>query len=257
MMKTLRRLLFLSPFVLLSVFTSHFALAQSLDKKVTFYSELYPPANYIENGELKGITIDTLKAMWRYLDIPEQEISVVPWSRGYRFTLNDENTALFTMSRTHSRENLFKWIGPVFQSTHVLIAKKEKQFDFEKLGEIFYHKVAAVRGDISEIALLQIGFPEYNMAKVSELKQAYLMLESGRVDMMVATIHGFAYLAKQEGFDAKRFQHIWEVNKVGNHIAFNIDTSDKILAKYQQAFEAIADQRIRIKEQYALPKEEY
>ncbi len=229
----------------------------ALDKQITFYSEVYPPANYIENGELKGITVDTLKALWQHLDIPEQDISVVPWSRGYRFTLTDENTALFTMSRTHSREHLFKWVGPVFNSTHVLMAKKNKGLSFKKLGEIFYHKVAAVRGDISEIALMQVGFPESNMAKVSELKQAYLMLEAGRVDMMVVTIHGFSYLSRQLGFNAGDYHAIWEVNKVGNYIAFNVDTPDDVISQYQQAFIAISQQRLTIKEMYQLPEEEY
>lgn len=241
----------------LLLFLPSVLLASSLDKKITFYSEVYPPANYIENNELVGITVDSLKAVWQDLNIPEQEIAVVPWSRGYRFVLNKPNTALFTMSRTHPREGLFKWVGPVFQSTHVLIAKKTKNFNFKNLGEIFYHKVAAVRGDISEIALMQVGFPEFNMAKVTDLESAYRMLESDRVDMVVATIHGFAYLSAQLGTDVKNYQAVWEVNKVGNYIAFNKETPDEIISQYQRSFDKLADKRLSIKELYALPEEEH
>ena len=248
--------------LLLVIFANSIAVLASLpafalDKNVTFYSELYPPANFIEQGELKGITVDTLKAMWHQLEIPEQSIEVVPWSRGYRFTLNNPNTALFTMSRTHAREGLFKWVGPVFHSTHVLMAKKSKQFAFNSLGEVFAQRVAAVNGDISEISLLQVGFPSSNMAKVKDLETAFKMLNADRVDMIVVTIHGFAYLSQQLGVDANNYVNVWEVSKVGNYIAFNLHTSDEVIKQYQQAFNEISEQRLTIKEKYALPTDEY
>jgi polar amino acid transport system substrate-binding protein len=40
-------------------------------EKITFYTEIYPPANYLIGHELKGISVDTLKAIWKNLDIPE------------------------------------------------------------------------------------------------------------------------------------------------------------------------------------------
>ena len=226
-------------------------------ENITFYTENYPPANYTENNKLKGISVDTLKALWKHLDLPEQEILLVPWARGYRFTLDNSNTALFTMSRTQSRENLFKWVGPVFNSTHVLIAKKSKNFNFSSLGQIFYHRVATVQGDISEISLHQVGFPLSNMATVSELKQAFLMMQSDRVDMIVVSIHGFAYLAKQLNFDASEYEQVWQINKVGNYFAFNINTPDEAIQLYQKAFDDTVKQRLNIKKQYELPEAEY
>jgi len=226
-------------------------------ENITFYTENYPPANYLVNNQLKGISVDTLKAIWKHMNIPEQEILQVPWARGYRFTLDNKNTALFTMSKTQPRENLFKWVGPIFNSTHVLIAKKTKNFQFSSLGQTFYHKVATVEGDISEISLHQIGFPSSNMATVSSLKQAFLMMESNRVDMIVVSIHGFEHLAKQLNFDANDYEQVWQVNKTGNYLAFNINTSDEVIQTYQRAFDDIAKQRLRIKESYNLPKAEY
>lgn len=226
-------------------------------ENITFYTENYPPANYPVNNKLKGISVDTLKAIWKHLNIPEQEILLVPWARGYRFTLDKSNTALFTMSKTQPRENLFKWVGPIFHSTNVLIAKKSKNFNFSNLGQTFYHTVATVQGDISEISLHQVGFPSSNMAKVSQLKQAFLMMKSGRVDMMVVSIHGFAYLAKQLNFNTNDYEQVWLINKTGNYLAFNINTTDEVIQAYQQAFDDIAKQRLSIKEYYELPKAEY
>jgi len=226
-------------------------------ENITFYTENYPPANYLVNGKLKGISIETLKAIWKNLNIPEQEILLVPWARGYRFTLDKSNTVLFTMSKTQPRESLFKWVGPIFNSTHVLIAKKSKNFNFSSLGQTFYHTVAAVQGDISGISLHDVGFPSSNIAKISQLKQAFLMMQSDRVDMVVASIHGFSHLAEQLNFDTNDYEQVWQINKTGNYFAFNINTPDEVIQTYQKAFDDIAKQRLSIKEYYELPKAEY
>lgn len=226
-------------------------------ENITYYTESYPPANFIENGEIKGISIDTLKAIWKQLKKPEQEILFVPWVRGYRFTLDKSNTALFTMSRTPARESLFKWVGPLFNSTHVLIAKKSKNFQFSSLGQVFYHKVATVEGDISEISLQQVGFPSYNMAKVAKAKQGFLMMQSDRVDMIALSIHGFYHLAQELNFNPDDYEQVWNINKIGNYIAFNINTPDSVINTLQQAFDEIQTERIKIKKRYKLPIEEY
>lgn len=226
-------------------------------QEITFYTEIYPPANFVENNELKGITVDTLKAIWRELKQPEQYINIVPWVRGYRNTLNNPNSALFTMSRTPPRENLFKWVGPIFHSTHVLITKKSNQFKFAKLSDIFKYKVAAVRGDISEISLNQMGFPEQNMAKVSELKLAFKMMATGRVDMIVVTIHAFHHLAQQLNFDATDYENVWQVNKFANYIAFNIETPDSLITQYQETLDKLSQEHQLIKKKYELAIEEY
>ncbi|MDT0602180.1 MULTISPECIES: transporter substrate-binding domain-containing protein [Thalassotalea] len=230
---------------------------QAAQPEITFYTEVYPPANYFENGELKGITVDTLKAIWQELKQPEQFINIVPWARGYRNTLDKPNSALFTMSRTPPREKLFKWVGPIFNSTHVIMTKKSNQFNFTELTQLFEYKVAAVRGDISEISLIKLGFPNQNIAKVTELKLAYKMMETGRVDMLVATIHGFQHLAQQLNFDHTKYENVWQVNKFANYIAFNIETPDSIIKQYQTALNNISEEHLQIKQKYKLALEEY
>ncbi|TWX73514.1 substrate-binding periplasmic protein [Colwellia sp. C1TZA3] len=226
-------------------------------ENITFYTEVYPPANYLVNNELKGISVDTLKAIWKNLNLPEQEVLLVPWARGYKFTLDKNNTALFTMSKTQARAKLFKWVGPFFHSTHVLIAKKSKNFNFSNVEQVFNHTVAAVKGDISGISLHKVGFPAANIAKISKLEQAFLMMQSGRVDMMVTSIHAFEHLAKKNNLDANVYEKVWQVNKTGNYLAFNIETPDQILQTYQRAFDNIAEQRLTIKQQYDLSPAEY
>ncbi|WP_339720390.1 ABC transporter substrate-binding protein [uncultured Paraglaciecola sp.] len=253
---------FCSVTLLLVIFSNSSAantLELTLDKlpQVTFYTESYPPANFMKDNKLAGISIDSLKLMWADLGLPEQNVLMVPWARGYRNVLKTPNTALFTMSRTPAREKLFKWVGPLFKSVHVLMAKKSANLKFENLADVLSYKVATIQGDVSEISLLEIGFPDFNLAKVTDLERAFLMMQKGRVDMIMVSIHGFQHLTKLLKADPAEYEQVWQVNEIGNYIAFNLDTPDFVIQGYQQAFENVAEQRRLIKEKYALPKIEY
>jgi len=224
---------------------------------ITFYTENFPPANYMENNELVGITVDSLKLIWADLNLPDQEVTIVPWTRGYRNVLKQPNSALFTMSKIEAREDLFKWVGPFFKSVHVLMAKKSSNLKFDNFGDVLNHKIATIQGDISEISLLQMGFPDFNMAKVQNLERAFIMLQSGRVDMMMVSMHGFQHLTDRLNADASKYEQVWRVNQIGNYLAFNKKTPDKVIQAYQKSLDNVASERTLIKKKYNLPQIEY
>lgn len=232
------------------------SLAEDVEK-LSYYTENYPPANFYDNYVLKGISVDTLKLIWQKLDTTPKEISVQPWARAYRNVLLRDNTVLFTMSRTPQREKDFKWVGPVFHSNHVLVAKSSRKLQFDSIEQVFQHRVATIRGDISEISLRQQGFPEVRMGKVSDLKQAFLMLRNDRVDMMMISIHGFQHVLSQLNESRNKYEIVWRVNKIGNYYAFNKNTSDAVIDVFQQAFDSLEQERLAIKKKYELPAEEY
>lgn len=224
---------------------------------VTFYTEDFAPANYIENDALVGITVDSLKLIWADLDLPDQEVTIMPWTRGYRNVLKMPNSALFTMSKTPAREPLFKWVGPLFQSVHVLMAKKSANLKFENLGDVLNYRVSTIKGDVSEISLQQLGFPDFNMAKVQDLERAFIMLQSDRVDMMMVSVHSFKHLTGRLDVDASKYEQVWSVNQLGNYIAFNKETPDKVINAYQKALDNVKSEQVLIKQKYNLPKIEH
>lgn len=121
---------------------------------------------------------------------------------------------MFTISKTPARENLFKWVGPLFKSVHVLMAKKSAQLKFENFGDVLSHQVASIQGDISEISLQQIGSPDFNMAKVKYLERAFAMMQSGRVDMMMVSVRGFQHLTRILNVDASKYEQVWQLIKL-------------------------------------------
>lgn len=222
-----------------------------------FMAENYPPANFRSEDEIVGVSVDVLHEIWRYLHLPQKKINIVPWARGYLALQKQENTALFTMSRTAERESKFKWVGPVFFSTHVLIAKKEASINITKKDEVFRYSVATIRGDVSERSLKGFDYPDEKITKVTDIKQAFLMLKSDRVDLIMLSIHGFHHIVSSAKESRGDYKIVWQVNKIGNYFAFNKSTPDVLINTYQSAFDAIEDKRLNILESYRIPEEEH
>jgi polar amino acid transport system substrate-binding protein len=87
---------------------------------ITYMTEDYPPSNYIENGVLKGVAVDVLKAVWKKINSKEMHIQLYHWARGYQLALTKPNTMLFAMTRSPEREKLFKWVGPIYRGRYSL-----------------------------------------------------------------------------------------------------------------------------------------
>lgn len=230
--------------------------AQTIDKVTptlfSYYTENYPPSNYVINDELVGASVETLKLMWENMGVAEQPITIATWARGYRNTLNKPLTMLFSMSKTKEREKLFKWVGPIFTDTHVLIASADFSDEINTMKESFNYQVAAVRDDISDIKLRETGFPAENIVKVTKLDQALQMVRSKRADLMILTSESLAKLVKRNNFSLEEFKEVWIVSKNRNFYAFNKSTPDSIIAQFQQAFNNIEAQRLAILEKYHL-----
>lgn len=219
---------------------------------LAYYTEEYAPANFYSRGKLVGASVETLQLIWRHMEVPEQKIIVVPWARGYRLVERQENSVLFTMARMPEREDKFKWVGPIYDSKHVLVAKSKRNFNLKKFEDAYDYRVAIVRGDISEVSLRSLDFPNRKLARAADLKQAFLMLRSDRVDMIVMTHYGLKYAIEQFHEPESKYQVVWHINTLGNYYAFNRDTPDQLIEAFQKAFNQVEAQRAEIKAKYNL-----
>jgi polar amino acid transport system substrate-binding protein len=219
---------------------------------ITYYSENYPPANYVENDKFIGVSMDTLRLMWKAMGVAEQKIIVVPWARGYKNTLQNKDSMLFTMARTADRENLFVWVGPIYTATHVLLSRTDFQHNINTIEDAFRYPVAAIRNDISEIALINTGFPQTNIAYLNDLNQAMQLLENGRLDLIIISENSIDPIIAENHFAREKFKIVLTVNQHNNYFAFNKDTSSKVIADFKRVFVQLAAERSLIRQRYGV-----
>lgn len=219
----------------------------------TYYTESYAPANYVDDGELKGASVETLKLVWDNMGVAEQPIKLVPWARGYRSTASQPLTVLFSMIRTPERELAFKWVGPIFVNSLALIALDDFEEEIDAIEDVFNYDVVTVRHDVSELSLLSKGYPSDKMISVTDQDQALKMLESKRADFMVVTYESMPALLAKNNSSLSEFKKVWTLSVNGNYYAFNRATPDALITQFQTALDNVREQHLAVLERYNLP----
>lgn len=231
-------------------------MAQDIDKITptlfTYYTEEFPPSNYIENDQLTGASVEILKAMWHDMEVPEQPITVLPWARAYRITKIKPMTMLFAMSRTSERESLFKWVGPIFSDSHILVARHDFEQPLEGLEHAFANTIATVHDDYSHQRLVKAGFPKENMVTVINNKQALKMIKSGRIDLTLMTTETLERLVGEDELALSDFKIVKQLSTAVNYFAFHPSTPNVVIQQFQQAFDNIEETREAILQKYYL-----
>jgi hypothetical protein len=67
-------------------------------RSITYITEHYPPLNYEQEGELHGVSVDILEALFGKMNVnlSRKDIILKNWSDAYQQTLNEEHTMLFS-----------------------------------------------------------------------------------------------------------------------------------------------------------------
>ncbi len=82
-------------------------------KDLTILSQIMKPLNYIEDGELKGISVDAAEGIMNQLGLDNTIEAIDNWDSIYNRLKTEENIAVITTALTSERKGLFKWVGPV------------------------------------------------------------------------------------------------------------------------------------------------
>ncbi|NCC25396.1 MAG: transporter substrate-binding domain-containing protein [Deltaproteobacteria bacterium] len=218
------------------------ANASPLDS-LKLYTEYYPPYNYEEKGELKGIFIDVFERIFTMSEskLTKNDISLDEWSVGYNAALNNDNTIIFACTRTTQRENLFKWVGPIIENRSVLYAKKSRGIVINSLSDIKNknYKIGVVRDDVghqllqnenvSEEFFVVRGFPALNL----------MDLYRDDIDAWSYSEGVAMWMSAFYGMDSKNFNSVYVINEGQLYIALNKKISQNVVDILQKSLDEL------------------
>jgi len=154
-------------------------------KNINWMTEDYPPYNYSESDEIKGISVSLLKKIYLNLDIQSTQLKLTlyPWARAYKTLQQDSNSCLFSMTHTQDRAEQFNFIGPIIDTRISLISLSNKNLatDPKTLAKM---RIGVVKDDIGHQLLLKKGMSEKRFVFLSTGYEMVKMLAMGRVDMI-------------------------------------------------------------------------
>lgn len=229
--------------ILISLFILISCPGQALAEitKLTILTENSGEDNYVaKDGSVAGHNVEIVREIMKRLGTI-YEIEAVPWARGYYMALNDPNTMLFSTTRIHDRENLFKWVGPLHVSRYSFYARSDYPREIKSIDDA--KEVAAIgciAEDVRHKILLKKGFknldPYFGMnANSQNLKK----LLAGRIDLWIASPKEYTETARQLGIDHPELKEVFTVSSYYNYIAFSTKTHDEIVIKWQEALDKI------------------
>lgn len=212
-------------------------------KDLTYITEQYPPYNFKDQGELKGIAVDVLEAMFDEMNVGlgKGDIKLLPWAKGYDLAQNDPGTVLFSTTRSEARENMFKWVGPIAPTKISLVARKDSNVSISSIDDVKQYTVGVIRDDIGQQLLEEAGVSTSSLDIVSRADSNIKKLSRGRVDAWAYEETVAMWLIKSEGLDPADFEPVHTLSESQLFFAFHMATPDALIEEFQQALDAVKD----------------
>lgn len=198
-------------------------------------TEDYPPFNFTEDGKLTGLSTEVMFEILNRVKHPK-DIKVRLWSEAYEQTMQNSNCILYSMTRTKERQNAFKWVGPVAPDRVVFYEKKGSALKIKSLDDARkVGKIGTYKDSASEQLLKQEGFT--NIVSAADDNENAAKLLSGEIDLWIVGELTGIHKAKASGSDPAGFEKAMDVRETQLYIAFNRETPDEEIAKWQKALD--------------------
>ena len=204
--------------------------------RLRIITEQYPPFNFTdEKGQITGQSTEIVKKLITATGT-EADIEVLPWSEGYALAQKENHAMLYTTVRTASRENLFKWVGPIGSEEECFFTRAGSGIKINSLDDARKVKsIAVYENDRNHLYLVEKGFT--NLTVYKDDMECVTNLVKGNVDLWLGPSRVSFYIAWrarintidiQKGFTARRSDH---------YLAFNKNMPDNVIKKWQAALD--------------------
>lgn len=193
-------------------------------RSLRLLTEEYPPFNMtVANGQIGGLATDIVRELFRR-DGLGYSIEVQPWIRGFNTTVLENNTCLFSTTRTDNREHQFKWVGPLLENPWVLYAGPLSPPVGLDLESVRRYKLGGYNGDAVAQYLIARGFNvELTPADVLNARK----LAKGRIDFWATGKYLGHGIVRQEKLS--ELHQVLVFNVAFMYLACNPGVSDHVV----------------------------
>jgi polar amino acid transport system substrate-binding protein len=221
------------------IFTTH-ATASDFSE-LNIMTEDFPPFNYKQDGKAAGSAVDLLTNASAAVGKPitNDKINVMTWARAYKTVQSGPNALLFSMTRTESRENLFKWAGPIGENRVVIWAKKSSGIaPFDNIKDNS-EKVGVVRDTVGDQLMVSAGATDGGLMRASKPEGASKMLISDRIKLWAYSENSGAQQLKDAGANIDDYEIVHVLKSSELYFAFSKDVDDSVIQLLQKGIDMV------------------
>ena len=212
-------------------------------RQLSFYTEAYPPANFLHDDKITGYAVDMLIEASELVGEPItlSQMTLQPWARSYRTVLTNKNSVLFSTTRSEHREELFQWVGPIVDIHVVVLARKDANIKIDNPLDMANYRIGVIRDDIGEQSLLSLGIPRDSMQEASYVTVLAEQLMKKRIDLLVYSERAAYWWSRQVGVDPDLFEPVYIVKDGFVYYAVNRDTDKSVAEKIQKGLDMLKE----------------
>jgi polar amino acid transport system substrate-binding protein len=215
-------------------------------ERFRYLTETYPPFNYSENGQLNGVSVDILDALFGNLNlsVDRQAIELSDWGSSYEMVLDSPGTMLFSTVKTVERTPLFKWVGPIAPHTDVAITLKSTGYALKEVADLNNYFTGVIDGYSSINTLMKHGVQRTNIVIYNDIEELYKALVVNReVQFISYSEWGHNLVIQALGYPAADFAPNFKIHSDELYYAFNIETTDRVITGFQQKLDELKSQK--------------
>jgi len=209
---------------LILLFLSFALLTTSLNAQ-SFTLNTFNVEPYVQNKE--GLAVDIAKVLFQRANIG-YIIKSSPQKRAIITTRQTQNNAVLFIQRSQERESHFKWVGPIFVTQTALFSLENSNIKVDVFKDVFQYPLLVTRGSADEEYLKGFGI---KTQVANNDFQNVRKLKAQRAHFLVADVISASYNAKKANTNIKKRLTLITTLR---SLAFNIDTSDKIIEHLNQ-----------------------
>ncbi|RED53496.1 amino acid ABC transporter substrate-binding protein (PAAT family) [Aestuariispira insulae] len=184
----------------------------------------YPPYEYMEDGEARGLAVNVVREVFRRLD-EDIEIQSFPWARSLKMVELGNADAIFTAYRTSEREAFLDYSSEVLmpQEVSLFVRNTSKIETYATLADLADQQFAARHG-VSYGQAFDRAVTDgtiANIHRVSDGDTVIRLLMNGRADVVVFNRLGGIYRFRSLGVSDQVRELQPPLQSVPSYIAFS------------------------------------
>jgi polar amino acid transport system substrate-binding protein len=212
--------------------------------QLTYLTDELAPFNYQEGGNITGISVEILEAVFRDIGVnrTRADVRVVPWTEGFQAARNDTSTVLFSVARIPEREPFFKWAGPFTSARSVLFAPMTRNITIAAPEDLNQYRIGTVQDSVENALLIEQGVNASHLVPGQTLEDLLRMLDAGQIDLWaMGDLPGRHQMLKTAA-DPNAYEIVYTLSENDLYYVFSRDVPDTLVRAFQYSLDTVRNQ---------------
>lgn len=196
-------------------------------------TEEYPPFNYLDDqGQIIGSATLLLRTALRQADI-QARFQLLPWARAYTEARLSNHHCVYSTTRTHEREALFQWVGPLVTNEWAAFSLAGRNLSITSLSDLNIWRVGSFREDAVGDYVANQGI---NVLRAPSERENIARLRAGLIDVIVTGRATGEFMAEELDI---ALAHLFTFSYAPLYLACHPSVSETLLARLQTQLDTL------------------